>query len=342
MIESLNVLFFLLILILTPSGDSTTPQLLPIAFLYLLLLVLVRFSKVFILIFFALAIYFFGWNQISSYQSIKACLAVFLYLLAFFVSEQKKEEILFLLPYFFPFLYVSLLIDLFPPPLMALFSLAMIVFLPPLIVYSWKCKPLNHPGLDRLAEKMHFSHAGFRTWDLGLAAIIGMIPKFRYVLLSRDLVNFLPEDALEAVVAHEIGHSHHSHLFWAPFILSGSFFPLFFVDNFTFPFYLVFVLLYFRYVFGFYSRLFERQADLHGITCGLPLSAMTKALDQVGIFSGHTHRIPSWHHFSLYERIEFLKQVEADPFLAKAHHQKVHFWKWTYLIIFILVGVWLL
>jgi Zn-dependent protease with chaperone function len=346
--EILSIILFLLLLLTAPTQDSAL-QAIPMGLSYLALISLIWLQKkVFllaylkILLFFGSAIFLFGWDQISSYQSIKASLAVFLYLFALFVFHKgKTDEILLLLPFFIPFLLISFTLDLdlaFTGTALAM--AALILFFPPLLILCWRCKPIPDPNLrerlEKIAEKARFSHGGFMVWNIpGLtAAIVGVVPTFRYILLTNSLIFRLTPEALEAVLAHEIGHSQHHHLLFAPFILSGCLIPLLAVDQpsaLFFIFYTVFSLLYFRYVFGFYSRLFEREADLHGLKCAVPLKAMREALDQVGIASGFTHRNPSWHHYSLYERIQFLESVEANPALEKEHHRKVSFWKWIYI-----------
>lgn len=264
-----------------------------------------------------------------------ALLAIFAYLLVLFIYNRSKIRII--LPFFIPFLLISLFLDLgFSTVQMGIALGAMIVFFPFLLVHCWDCEPLTNTSLEEIAKKAKFSHAGFKVWNTPgvTAAIIGLTPLFRYVLLTKPLISRLSPEALEAVVAHEIGHSKNHHLIWSPIILSGSLVPLFFVDSPSIPFYIfyaLFILLYFRFIFGFYSRLFEREADLFGLKIGIPLPAMQDALDQVGVASGLTHRIPSWHHFSLYERIEFLKEAEKDPALEKEHSRRVTFWKWIFI-----------
>lgn len=267
--------------------------------------------------------------------------------------RQIKQVIPFALPIFF-FAFFTDIIDSLNPALLetpwfltttlVFFLLLVGLFIPPLICYLWECKPLHksyQERLDLLCKKAAFSHAGFKTWH-GLAAtptaaILGLFPAFRYILFTPALLNTLSPEALEAVLAHEIGHNKHKHLLWFPLILLGMILfttllmqLLFTFHNFQNPFllfflYAVFTALYFRFIFGYFSRLFERQADLHGMRLGIPLKAMQQALNTIGIITGNSHRLPSWHHFSLQERIAFLQEVEEKPILARWHHQKVRF-----------------
>ena len=115
--------------------------------------------------------------------------------------------------------------------IMTLGSIAMVmIFLPPIIVYVWGCKPLEDhflkEKLDSLCARAHFTHAGFKTWtimeDAMTAAIIGVIGRFRYVMFTKKLLEKLSPDAITAILAHEIGHSRRKHLILYPFVLLCS------------------------------------------------------------------------------------------------------------------------
>jgi len=112
---------------------------------------------------------------------------------------------------------------------------------------------------------------------VGNAAVMGVMPSARYVLMSDLLVESLNDDELAAVFAHEVGHVVHRHMAWyAVFFvglglasmgfrhslevfLSSRGYPTGWIDN-TLPF--VSLLLWFA-GFGFVSRRFERQADVY-------------------------------------------------------------------------------
>lgn len=239
------------------------------------------------------------------------------------------------------------------------FMLAMIILLPRLIIVAWQCRKLHDSPLkerlEQLCLKADFKHAGLKVWtvmqDSLTAAIIGVISRFRYVMFTQKLLNRLSPDAIEAILAHEIGHSRRKHLFFYPFIFFGmivcggifssilydllmqslvfrhfiSSFPLRnLVESFIFYlFFLMIIVVYFRVVFGYFSRIFERQADLHVFELELPPVNMIEALNEIGVASGFTHDDPSWHHYSIRQRIDFLKKAQADPTVVKSHHRKV-------------------
>jgi STE24 endopeptidase len=54
------------------------------------------------------------------------------------------------------------------------------------------------------------------------AAVMGVVPRFRYVLLSDLLIETLSPRQVEAVFAHEVGHVRHHHMLWyLLFVVSG-------------------------------------------------------------------------------------------------------------------------
>lgn len=230
-----------------------------------------------------------------------------------------------------------------------------IVFVPPLAVQMWNCPRLNNPSLtaelDTVCHKANFSHSGFRIWnvmrDSCTAAIIGVIGRFRYILFTQKLLDVLPVPALKAVLAHEIGHSRRHHLLIYPFVFLGmavlgslALIPLYAVINasdqnsapelqaieqlISFVVFAAVVGLYFRYVFGYFSRAFERQADLYIFELGIPAKDMVEALDTLGTISGNIHNKPNWHHHSISERIDFLQKAEQKPQLIRRHHRLVY------------------
>jgi STE24 endopeptidase len=238
-------------------------------------------------------------------------------------------------------------------------SLAVMVYIPRVIQRAWQCTNLHESALktrlDALCSKLKFKHAGLKTWavmrDTHNAAIIGVIPKFRYVMFTENLVNHFPPNWVEAVLAHEIGHSKYRHLIIYPFITIGmmlitifalnfaidpiyTFFDqmdrdypgLYWEESYFFVTYGLFALILgatFRLFFGFFSRLFERQADLYIFEACVDANHMVEALNAIGNYSGNIHDKPNWHHYSIRERMNFLTQASSSPTLIAAHHRKV-------------------
>ena len=215
--------------------------------------------------------------------------------------RKSMNAVQFLMPFTLPLLIISFFLDLFGDILpntnvgyaigtavFVAFILATMIFLPPVIIKAWKCPPLENKDLqerlDAICTKTNFGHAGYRIWtafeDSITAAIIGVVARFRYILFTKKLLETMPLESIEAILAHEIGHNKRKHLWIFPLITLGMILtgglalqgisalegstedvpPAFwkFAEPVAF---IAAMALYFRYVFGFFSRLFERQAD---------------------------------------------------------------------------------
>jgi hypothetical protein len=89
-----------------------------------------------------------------------------------------------------------------------------------------------------------------------------------------------------------------------------------------------------RLAFGHLSRACERQADLAGAMLAGDGQNMCDALKSVARLSGQPENEPSWRHYSITQRIEFLDRVRQRPELAARHHHLVSLMR-NALIIFI-------
>jgi STE24 endopeptidase len=105
------------------------------------------------------------------------------------------------------------------------------VLLPVLLRIVWPTQRLPDGPL-RARLELFCRRCGVRVRDLLIwcsqgrlanAAVCGLIPQLRYVLISDELVRRLSPDQIEAVFAHELGHVRHHHLAKMLFVLS---FPL--------------------------------------------------------------------------------------------------------------------
>jgi STE24 endopeptidase len=178
---------------------------------------------------------------------------------------------------------------------------AVLVFAPVLLRWLWRARPLPAgPMRDRLeamARRLRFSASDILIWDTHgtviNAAVAGILPRPRYVLLSDALLDALRPDEIEAVFGHEVGHIRHHHLwFYIGFLQGATVFLLAIMiavrgvveallgssagsqiawlgQGLLLP--LGCSALYFGVFFGFLSRRFERQADIFGcraISCG--------------------------------------------------------------------------
>jgi Zn-dependent protease with chaperone function len=291
------------------------------------------------------------------------------------------------LPIVLPWIVLSLsydLLALFPFPELALFLhsepgeyvsfilflLLILIFFPPLVRRLWNCTPfpkgelLDH--LQTFFKKQRFS-AQIYIWPLFegrviTAAVMGIIPGLRYVMITPALLENLSLDELDAVMAHEIGHIKNKHMLLYLLIISGfSIITGFILEPFTFfllsrnSFYtllgftgitaenmltvimaitvLGFMVLYFRFLFGYFIRNFERQADLHVFKAIGSSAPIVSAFEKIAVLSGNIRDLPSWHHFGIGQRVDFLEKCETEPNQIHRHNRKV----WLSLLAYIMM-----
>ena len=227
-----------------------------------------------------------------------------------------------------------------------LFLFIIIIISPFLIIKIWPVKPLDNLALREIIlnflkkNKVKISEI-YVLDDLGkklyTAGIIGFLPPFKYLFFSKPLLSILSPEEILGVVAHEIGHLKKRHNFWLLLLLLNL--PLFLLTllilSFLIAYYfspqlidiiknkktlpvsleislgigLIFLaFIYIRYIFSFFLRQFEREADfLSAIILKSP-QPIISALFKIGEVTGQLYR-KSWHHYGIFERIEFLKNA---------------------------------
>lgn len=248
-------------------------------------------------------------------------------------------------------------------PLLVLLSLfGLIFFLPLAIVRLWGCTPLP-PGptrqrLEDFCRSQRLRFADILLWPLFegrmlTAGVMGLSRRFRYILVTPALLEATTPEEMEAVLAHELGHVKRYHLQLYLFIFLGfgllaqvSGAPLLMLLLSSDLFYqlitlsgkspdtilalasacILFALMlgYFRFVFGFFMRNFERQADLYALSAMGYASPLIRVFEKIALLSGNIRDLPSWHHFGLGQRIDFLRRCEENPDRIPRHHRKVH------------------
>jgi Zn-dependent protease with chaperone function len=255
----------------------------------------------------------------------------------------------------------------------AVFLTFVLLFFPPLVRRLWGCKKLPEGPLKTLLDACCARH-GFMTdyylWPLFegrvlTAGVVGLVPGLRYILITPALIETLSGAELEAVMAHEIGHVKKRHLLLYVFLIVGFSVlvgliaePLLYLmlsfdllnriiiqygletgDVITIvsavPL-LVFMIVYFRFVFGYFIRNFERQADLYTLSSIGDSRAMVSAFEKIAALSGNIRDQPNWHHFSIGERIDCLEQGEKEPERIGLHDKKVRNSLLTYLVLVLL------
>jgi len=256
------------------------------------------------------------------------------------------------------------------------FLVFVLLFFPPVVRRLWGCRKLPEGSLKNHLDACCVRH-GFRTdyyfWPLFegrvlTAGVVGMVPGLRYILITPALVETLSPAELEAVMAHEIGHVKKRHLLLYVFLIAGFSVLIGFIaepllylmisfnvlnraiieygldveDIMTVagvvPL-LIFMIVYFRFIFGYFIRNFERQADLYTLSVIGNCQAMVSAFEKIAALSGNIRDQPNWHHFSIGERIDCLEQAEKAPKRIARHDKKVRYSLLTYLLAVILTAL---
>lgn len=136
--------------------------------------------------------------------------------------------------------------------------------------------------------------------QMGNAAVMGFVPRFRYVLMSDLLLETMHDEQIEAIFAHEIGHVMHRHLLWLMAaivavmlaiagpgeILAGEMSALharyeWLSEPLQAAVLLAGAMGVFALLFGFVSRKFERQADVFAARTIQEISAAETAENPV-------------------------------------------------------------
>jgi Zn-dependent protease with chaperone function len=241
------------------------------------------------------------------------------------------------------------------------FLCAVAVLGPVLIQKFWRCRPLesgaHRSRIEDLCAKAGLAYADILYWPIFggkmiTAGVMGLIRKFRYILVTRALLQMLEPGEIDAVIAHEIGHVKRKHLlFYLIFFVGYMFLSYITLDFIIFSLMyakpviwlintagfnqttvvsalfsiviIVIFLIYFRFIFGFFMRNFERQADLFVYSLFDNAKPLISTLEKIAITSGQPADRPNWHHFSIKERIDYLKKCELNPTWIKRHDRKV-------------------
>ena len=255
------------------------------------------------------------------------------------------------------------------------FLFFVILFFPPMVRRIWGCRRLGEgflkDHLDTFCAKLGFK-ADFYLWPLFegrvlTAGVMGIVPGLRYILITPALIETMSLAELEAIMAHEIGHVKKYHLLLYVFLIAGFSIlagmlaePLIYlilsmdsVNRFVIEHQismetvlsavgsvplLVFLLIYFRYIFGYFIRNFERQADLYSLQVVGDCRALVSAFEKISAMSGNIREERNWHHFGIGQRIDCLEAAEEKPELINRHNRKVRFSLIGYLLIMIMVA----
>jgi STE24 endopeptidase len=211
--------------------------------------------------------------------------------------------------------------------------------------------------LENLCRRNGLRYRDILLWhtenNMGNAAVMGIIPRVRYILLSDLLLETMTDDQIEAVFAHEVGHIVHRHMSWyvvfiliLTMLLAGPGAVVAgWLEGWQLPRWMPLELLMtligagaFLLAFGYLSRRFERQADVFaarsvrpsapaqaspGVAHASPSPADCVNPHGAAIFSSALQRVaainnipvtaPSWCHGSIANRMTYLRSICQDP-----------------------------
>ena len=256
------------------------------------------------------------------------------------------------------------------------FLLGIAIIGPAMIQKFWRCEPIEggfyRNRIENLCRRAGLGYANILYWPIFggqmiTAGVMGLIKRFRYILITKGLLHHLEPEEVDAVVAHEIGHIKQKHLLFYLFffigymLLSYATFDLMIygiiysepayrfiqatgfdhTDMISILFSIVTIIIffiYFRYVFGYFMRNFERQADTYVYTLFESAVPLISTLKKIALSSGQPPDKPNWHHFSIQQRIDFLIKCEADKAWVKRHDSRIRKSIAVYLVSILLIG----
>ncbi|MEN8223523.1 MAG: M48 family metalloprotease [Acidobacteriota bacterium] len=243
----------------------------------------------------------------------------------------------------------------------ALFLIIFLIAGPLLIVKLWDCKPLPDGFLRSEILKFTggegVTFKEILSWNslsrsLMTAGVLGYFPFFRYLLITPELIRILSLDEILAVVSHETGHVKRKHilyyllLFIGFALISGGIMSIINLVVLSSPmgidlltgqrgvfgistynlligvFSILIFILYFRFIFGYFMRNFEREADTYCFDSGIDPIHLINSFEKLG--GGiREKRGSNWHHYSIGERIEFIEKCRENRSGISVHRKKV-------------------
>jgi Zn-dependent protease with chaperone function len=257
------------------------------------------------------------------------------------------------------------------------FLLAVAILGPAMIQKFWRCHPLEagpyRRRIEQLCHKAGLRYANILYWPIFsgrmiTAGVMGLVKRFRFILVTKALLRLLTPEEVDAVIAHEIGHVKKRHLqfyllfFIGYLILAYALFDLIIfaliysrpitdiieqtgmdrstVTSIIFSLIIIlFFLAYFRYIFGYFMRNFERQADCYVYTLFSSASPLITTLGKIAFNSGQSPDRPNWHHFSISERVDYLQRCEKDKRWVLRQDRKVKYSIYSFMVGLCVVGI---
>ena len=250
-------------------------------------------------------------------------------------------------------------------------SLAMMCVCPWLVTRFWKTGQIEDPQLDQklmaICKQANIGVRQIKIWKTGYqianAAVTGLLPGTRVILLSDLLLKQFEPEEVEAIVRHEAGHVRLRHL---PLKMMFIVVPMLvlLVDKTSaagitsrlaetlstsegafagehvahliaigFVFYLVVVLRWLSHKMEFEADLFA-ATGLGNTGPGLYVDQTRAALWRLAVLSPDQFRKRTLMHPSFEDRIMFIEKIAGDPTFANVYRRAFSRRKW------IVMGLW--
>jgi Zn-dependent protease with chaperone function len=224
-------------------------------------------------------------------------------------------------------------------------SIALIMFIksPYFIRHIWKTVILPNGEVRRrieaLAKKTGLKYKDILVWKIGdknfaNAGMAGLLPKSRYIFITDSLLENLSIDEIEAIVAHELGHIKYKHILTYMLYSFGYLIFFAFVYAIFHPLFkdihfgtvatallgaiatISVFFIYFIFIFRYFSRQFERQADLYAISVLDNPESFKSALIKVARINHIPLQMPRFAeifrtHPSIFERLSLVDKAVA-------------------------------
>jgi len=234
-----------------------------------------------------------------------------------------------------PYLILSPLLNFIPSswdsPLYALPIISVIIFFmvgvaPSIIKFVMKTKVMPDcevkEVLENQAKTLHIKYNSLRIWESGRgqinAAVVGTLPLFRYLVITRAMVDSFSLPQIKQVFWHEFGHIVHKHM-WVYFLFFntvanlGAILETQFHDTFHASIIPITTLFCFGVGFSFVSRRLEKQADLYALQHSEEEESYCDVLKKLSMATGIPYKFFSLTHGSIKQRVTFLEQVIKNP-----------------------------
>jgi STE24 endopeptidase len=239
-------------------------------------------------------------------------------------------------------------------PMILLAATALVFILAPLMLaIILRTQSLPESSLRRRLEAMcrrtRLRYRDILLWqtdnNMGNAAVMGIVPQVRYILLSDLLLESMTDEQVEAVFAHEVGHVVHRHMAWyvvlTIILMLGMSVAQVSLEP-HLPRAIVHVDMdvlinligaaIFILTFGFLSRRFERQADVYAARTieseaaveqlspadynyvgPHGASVFASALRRVALVNNIPISARNFTHGSIAARMNYLRDIAGDP-----------------------------